>query len=148
MKRIILFFILLHGFMGIADLFEQETLNSLSVQSNALAQDIPGPDNEPRNYFIRGGIFIVGLVLIWFLFYKLIYPFLLGYYSPRYSKNLFWSMFLLYMLAWLSISNYVLFGIGFYYHWAKWIFVFSGAIWMIWFVVIMFRKDSGYHYRL
>ncbi|NIM12925.1 MAG: hypothetical protein GTO45_12430 [Candidatus Aminicenantes bacterium] len=101
-------------------------------------------EEETPNIFMNGLIFIVGLVLLWFLFYRLLYPFLLKYYHPSYCKNLFWSLLLLYGLAWLTIATYLLFDIGYRYNIMKWIFVFIGVIWIIWFLVIILKKEKVY----
>lgn len=102
---------------------------------------------DAKNYFARTAIFIAVFVALWFLLYQFAYRLLLKYYSPRYCKDLFWSLFLLYGLAWLSISAYIIFEIGFFYQWfylwGKWIFVFIGALWLIWFMVIMLKKDTA-----
>lgn len=118
--------------------------------SIAYSQDNTGalPDTENGgenpNYFMNGVVFIIGLVLLWFLFHKLLYPLLLKYYHPSYCKNLFWSLLGLYGLAWITVATYVLFDIGFQIHFMKWVFVFIGVIWIIWFVIIMLKKDNAY----
>jgi hypothetical protein len=101
-------------------------------------------EEETPNIFMNGLIFIIGLVLLWFLFYRLLYPFLLKYYHPAYCKDLFWSLLLLYGLAWLAIATYLLFDIGFRYNIMKWIFIFLGVIWIIWFLVIILKKEKAY----
>jgi len=125
-------------------------LNTLS----AYAQDNPvnsvtdgdlDEEEDGQNYFMNGLIFIVGLILLWFLFHKLLYPFLLKYYHPIYCKNLFWSLLMLYGLAWVTIGAYVIFDIGFRIHMMKWVFVFIGVIWIIWFIIIMLKKDKVYY---
>lgn len=140
MRRWIFFFFIFYLVgLGTFDMSE-------SMQSCALAQGTEISDTGgAKNYFLRGGGFILGFVILWFFFYKLVYPHvLLRYYSPGYCKNLFWSIFLLYSMAWLSISTYVIFEIGFRYYWAKWVFVFFGALWLIWLMVILLKKDTAY----
>ena len=120
----------------------------------AYAQDNPvnteqagNPDEEEGspNHFMNGLVFIVGLILLWFLFHKLLYPFLLKYYHPVYCKSLFWSLLILYGLAWITIGAYVVFDIGFRIHMMKWVFVFIGVIWIIWFIIIMLKKNKAYY---
>ena len=82
------------------------------------------------------GVFLV----IWLLLYKGLYPLFLRHYRPDYCKFLFWSLFLLYALAWLHLSLYVLFDIGFYYEWARWTAVFLSVLWLIWFSVVFLRR--------
>jgi|GEM_PF-1310876 len=150
MRFMIFFFICCHLLPGTADWLVPGS-DFLTGPADVLAlekAETPGAydTGTPKNYFAGTGIFILGLVIIWFVFYKLVYPFLLRYYSPFYCKTLFWSMFLLYSMAWISVSVYRIFEIGFFYGWAKWIFAFMGAIWLIWFLVVMLRKDSSYTY--
>lgn len=115
-----------------------------------LAQDNSGTVTDPEemgdspNYFLGGLVFIIGLVLLWFLLHKLLYPFLLKYYSPGYCKDLFWSLFILYGLAWVTIGTYALFDIGYKYSILKWVFLFMGIIWIIWFLIIILKKDKDY----
>lgn len=116
---------------------------AMAQSSSELPDDLGPP---PPNPVIQWGLFIAPFILLWFIFYKLIYPFLLKYYTPKYCRSLFWSMFGLYSMGWLAISAYVIFDIGFRVDWIKWVFVFIGAVWLIWFIVIMFKKDPGYNY--
>ena len=75
----------------------------------------------------------------------MVYPFLLKYYHPSYCKKLFWSLLLLYGLAWIAIAAYILFEFGFRIHLLKWVFVFIGVIWIIWFMIILLKKDEAYY---
>jgi len=84
-------------------------------------------------------IFVLGFVVLWFVFYMILYRFLLNYYPPGHSKNLFWSIFLLYSLTWTTIMYYLLVD-NFYVQWLKWVLLFLSAIWMIWLVIILFQK--------
>ncbi|HLP45807.1 MAG TPA: hypothetical protein VK469_07675 [Candidatus Kapabacteria bacterium] len=125
-------------------------LGAFTVPNLLTAQDTnttSGLDDmgDNQNYFMGGLTFIVGFILLWFLFHKLIYPFLLKYYHPEYCKKLFWSLIMLYGLAWITIGAYVIFDFGFRIHAMKWIFLFIGVIWIIWFLVIILRKDASYY---
>ncbi len=127
------------------NIFVQSLSPTFFIGGEALAQENPDDTGSAKNYFLRSAVFVVGIALLWFVFYKLVYPFLRKYYSAGYSQTLFWSMFLLYCLAWMTISTYVIFEVGFHYHWLKWVFVFIGAIWLIWLLVILLKKgDQAY----
>ena len=139
MRKLLLIFLLVGLLLGMG----------LNTQFFLIAQDTAKAaaefeDEAPPNIFMNGLIFIIGLVLLWYLFYKLLYPFLLKYYHPSYCKNLFWSLLLLYGLGWLTIATYLLFDIGFRYNIMKWIFIFLGVIWIIWFLVIILKKEKAY----
>ncbi|MCP4214803.1 MAG: hypothetical protein GY765_09100 [bacterium] len=116
-----------------------------AVQENAQTYDGSETDEAAPNYFIKGAIFTVGLLMFWVLFYYLIYPSLLKYYSPGYSKKLFWSLILLYSISWICLGAYVLFEVGFYIEWLKYVFAVIGALWLIWFITIMASKDRAYY---
>jgi hypothetical protein len=139
MIRLMIFFFMVCYILG--GLVPEQLSPNLSLCSEAFAQADAGEYPQAKNYFARSGIFVFGFAVLWIVFYKLIYPFLLRYYSPAYCKSLFWSAFLLYSMAWLAIGTYVIFEIGFSYEWAKWVFVFMGAVWLIWLLVILLRKD-------
>lgn len=89
-----------------------------------------------RSPFLDWVLFLAVFVAIWFIFYMGVYPLLLRYYRPDDCKFLFWSLVLLYSLAWLHLSLYVIFSYGFFYTWLKWTAVFLMALWMIWFAVL------------
>ncbi len=116
-----------------------------AVQENAATYDGSETNAATPNYFYKGLIFTAGLLLIWLLFYYLIYPALLRFYSHHYSKKLFWSLLLLYSISWICLSIYLLFEVGFYIEWLKFVFAFIGALWLIWFMVIMASKDKSYY---
>ena len=116
-----------------------------AVQENAAVYDGSTAVDESPNYFLKGSICVGGLLLVWILFYYLIYPALLRFYSPGYSKKIFWSLILLYSISWICLSAYVLFEVGFYLEWLKYIFAFIGGIWLIWFITIMASKDRSHY---
>jgi hypothetical protein len=119
--------------------------HALYLNAQDTAESSPDLEEENgQNVFLSGLVFIIGMVLIWFLLHKLLYSLLLRYYHPSYCKELFWSLLMLYGLAWVTIGSYVLFDVGFKYGILKWVFVFLGIIWIIWFLVIMFKKDKAY----
>ena len=143
MKKCLIFITFTLLFIGIFNLpVIEET--GIFESSIALAQSHSGVmHGESKNYALRTGLTLLGFVVLWFIFYNMVYPFLLNYYLPHYSQNLFWSMLLLYSLAWLSIATYVIIGIGVNYWWSKWVFVFFGALWLIWFLVILLGKQTS-----
>lgn len=143
MKHLMIFsFICYLAFTITIDLNSNIECLNIFTQNEVLAQSNSDDSGGAKNYFLRSAIFLAGVVVIWFIFYKLVYPFLRKYYSSAYSQTLFWSMFLLYFMAWITISAYVIFEVGFYYHWLKWVFVFFGAIWFIWLLVVLLKKDD------
>ena len=58
---------------------------------------------------LRWGLFVLGLVVIFFIFYKPVYGLLIKYYSPTYCKQVVWSMMLLYLLGWFSVGAFIFF---------------------------------------
>ncbi len=89
-----------------------------------------------RSPFLDWVLFLAVFVAIWFIFYMGVYPLLLRYYRPDHCKFLFWSLVLLYSVAWLHASLYIIFDYGFFYPWLKWTAVFLIVLWMIWFAVV------------
>lgn len=98
---------------------------------------------EPaRSPFLNWLLLLVVFVVIWLIFYMVLYPQLLRYYPPDFSKSLFWSLFLLYGLAWLHLSLYALFDYGFFFPWLRWVAVFLIALWLIWFAVVTMMRRA------
>lgn len=141
MRKLIFIICIVSLFMGI----HMSASNLLNAQSVSHSSPLPVVDDETDspNYFLGGLCFVVGLILLWLLFHKLIYPIFLKYYSPSYCKKLFWSLIMLYGLGWIAIGSYVIFDIGFRISSMKWLFVFVGILWIIWFIVIMLKKDRA-----
>lgn len=106
------------------------------------AQMGPAP-LDTTGLLIRWLLFILGVVAIFFLFYKPVYGILLKYYSPSYCKQVVCSMMLLYLLGWISVGAFVLFDYGFMFFWMKWAFVVLAGLWVIWFAVVMLRSDGA-----
>ncbi len=149
MRRFIILMILfliigVMGFSGTGQL-PAAPQESGAVQQEAGAYQEAGETGPAPNYFLKGGIFLGGLILIWFLFYYLVYPFLVRYYSAGYCKSVFWSLVLLYSVSWIAVTVYVLFEVGFYIEWLKYVFAFIGGIWLIWFMVMMLKRDRAYY---
>ncbi|MGN6185237.1 MAG: hypothetical protein ACTHQM_16480 [Thermoanaerobaculia bacterium] len=115
-------------------------LSSLISALPAIAAD-PAPALEQSdNIVLRGaGIFLV-LVMIWFVLYKVLYPFLLRYYRDGFCKTVFWNLFSLYALTWIFVSLYVVLDFGFYWGWLPWLAAFLGAWWLISGVVLLLRR--------
>ena len=110
-------------------------------QESRITQDMSDQEREPRNYFFSTVIFVGVLILIWFIFYKIVYPFYLRYYNPTYCKQLFRSLVMLYGLCWITTSFYVLYETGFRHTWLRWVFVFLGVLWFISFLFMMLKKQ-------
>lgn len=111
------------------------------LAGRARAQDLAsGGAGSP---FVNGVLLLAVFAVLWLIFYKGLYPLFLRFYRPDFSKFLFWSLFLLYGLAWLHLSLYVLFDIGFYYAWARWVAVFLTFLWLIWFMVVFSRRRTA-----
>jgi len=135
MRRVILISLIAGLLLGMA---------SVTVSLNAQDAAQPVEEEASTNYFMGILVFLVGAGLLWFLLHKMLYPYLLRFYHPTYCKNLFWSLFLLYGLAWSTIGVYILFDWGYRSDILKWVFVFIGIIWIIWFIIIMLKKEKAY----
>ncbi len=85
-------------------------------------------------------VLLAVLSIIWLIFYKGLYPIFLRYFRPDFCKFLFWSLFLLYSLAWLHLSLYILFEYG--YWWLGWMAVFLTALWLICFAAAAITKSA------
>lgn len=112
------------------------SMPELALAAQAGATDV-------TSVILRGGLFILGLVTIVFIFYKPVYGLLVRYYHPSYCRQVVLSMLFLYVLGWLSLGAFIIFDVGFLYFWIKWVFVFLGALWMISFAVIMLRGSGA-----
>jgi len=98
---------------------------------------------QPENLLLRWTGVVLVLVLIWFILYKVVYPFFLRYYRDDFCKTLFWNLFLLYALTWIFLASYVLLEFGFYYGWMQWFAVFLGALWLISGAVFLLRRTPA-----
>jgi hypothetical protein len=98
------------------------------------------PEAQPSNMVLRWVGVVLTLVLIWFVLYKVVYPFFLRYYRDDFCKTVFWNLFLLYSLTWLLLASYLLLEFGFYYGWMRWLAVFLGAIWLISGLVLFLQR--------
>jgi len=95
---------------------------------------------QPENLLLRWTGVILVLVLIWFILYKIVYPFFLRYYRDDFCKTVFWNLFLLYGLTWFFLASYILLEFGFYYGWMQWMAVFLAALWLISGLVFLLRR--------
>lgn len=100
----------------------------------------------PKNWALRWGLFLAVLAAIWLIFYKFVYAYIVSYYAFDYADSLFWTMAVLYSLGWISFSLYVVFGVWEIWPWARWISLFLSALWLVWFLAVIFRKDVGHRY--
>ncbi len=98
---------------------------------------------QPDNLLLRWAGVLLVLVLIWFILYKVVYPFFLRFYRDTFCKTLFWHLFLLYGLTWLFLASYLLLEFGFYYLWMQWIAVFLAALWLISGLVFLLRHSPA-----
>ena len=102
-----------------------------------------GPAGGNNVLLLHWSLFLLGVIAIVFIFYKPVYGMLLKYYHPDYCKQVVWSLMLLYLLGWIAIGAFVLFEYGFMFFWLKWVFVFLAGLWVIWFCVVLFRKNDA-----
>jgi hypothetical protein len=98
---------------------------------------------QPDNLLLRWAGVVLVLVLLWFILYKVVYPFFLRFYRDGFCKTLFWNLFLLYGLTWLFLASYLLLEFGFYYLWMQWIAVFLAALWLISGLVFLLRHQPA-----
>jgi hypothetical protein len=100
-----------------------------------------GPTFEQPDYLLYrwAGVLLV-FVLIWFILYKVVYPFFLRYYRDDFCKTVFWNLFLLYAGTWLFLASYLLLEFGFYVGWMQWIAVFLAAMWLISGLVLLMQR--------
>lgn len=110
----------------------------VALPGTARAQGVAGwamPQLTVAHWLLFVGVFVG----FWLIFYFILYPYLLRFFSPEYSKVLFWSLFLFYAMTWLHLSSYLIFDIGFYFPAARWIAVTLTVLWLLWFVAVMVR---------
>ncbi len=116
----------------------------LAALAAVLAQTAWAQGGESSgNPFLKGLVIVLGLVAVWLLLYKLLYPYLLNFYSPVVSKALFWPLFLLYALTWLHLAaGYWLFDLGYVlaYWWLRPAAAFLAFMFLVWFVIAMARR--------
>ena len=95
---------------------------------------------QSDNTLLRSAAVFVGVVMIWTILYKAVYPFFLRYYRDEFCKTIFWNLFLLYTLTWIFVSFYVVLDIGFYWAWLPWVALFLGVWWLISGAVLLLRR--------
>lgn len=98
---------------------------------------------QPDNLLLRWAGVIVVLIGIWFILYKVVYPFFLHYYRDDFCKTIFWNLLLLYSFTWLFLSSYILLEFGFYYGWMQWIAIFLGVLWLISGLALLLRRNPA-----
>lgn len=118
-------------------------LLSLLPFSPLSAQESAPSIAQPDNLLLRWTGVILVLVLIWFILYKVVYPYFLRYYRDDFCKTVFWNLFLLYSLTWIFLSSYILLEFGFYYGWMQWIAIFLGVLWLISGLVFLLRRSAA-----
>lgn len=116
-------------------------LASIPIALPLAAQTAAGPALEQSNNgLLRGAGIVVGVVLIWVILYRAVYPYFLSYYRDEFCKTIFWNLFLLYTLTWVLVSLYVLLDVGFYWAWLPWVALFLGIWWLISGTVLLLRR--------
>lgn len=95
---------------------------------------------QPDNLLFRGAGFILVLILIWFILYKVAYPFFLRYYRDDFCKTVFWNLFGLYAITWFFLASYLLVDYGFYFGWMKWLAVFLSVLWLISGLILLLQR--------
>lgn len=98
---------------------------------------------QPENMLLRWAGVLLVLVLIWFILYKVVYPFFLHYYRDDFCKTVFWNLFMLYGLTWVFLSSYIVLEFGFFYSWMQWIAAFLAVLWLISGLVILLRRPAA-----
>jgi hypothetical protein len=117
-------------------------LAALLAASPLAAQDGEPAVPQPDNMLLRWAGFVLVLVLIWFILYKVVYPFFLRYYRDDFCKTLFWNLFGLYSLTWFFLASYILLEYGFYYGWMQWIAAFLAVLWLISGLLLLLRRPQ------
>lgn len=116
---------------------------SIVLASSAAAQPLAPAYDQNENLVWRWAAVMLVVTLIWFVLYKVVYPFFLRYYRDEFCKTIFWNLFLLYTLSWLFVSSYVLLDYGFYYGWMPWVAVFLAAWWVLSGLVLLLRRAAA-----
>jgi len=111
----------------------------VAAQENSGVPDYP----QPANLLLRWTGVILVLVGIWFILYKVVYPFFLRYYRDDFCKTIFWSLLLLYSFTWIFLASYILLEYGFYYGWMQWFAVFLAVLWLISGLVLLLRRNPA-----
>lgn len=111
----------------------------IAAQENAGSPEYP----QPANLLLRWAAVILVLVGIWFILYKVVYPYFLRYYRDDFCKTIFWTLLLLYSFTWLFLSSYILLEYGFYYGWMQWFAVFLAVLWLISGLVLLLRRNPA-----
>lgn len=98
---------------------------------------------QPDNLLLRWAGVILVWIGIWFILYKVLYPFFLRYYRDDFCKTIFWNLLILYSLTWFFLSSYILLEFGFYYVWMQWIAIFLAVLWLISGLALLLRRSPA-----
>ena len=104
------------------------------------AQESSAVYEQPENMLLWWAGLLLLLTALWFILYKIVYPFFLRYYRDDFCKTVFWNLFILYGATLVLLFSYFPLGIGFYYDWTKWLAAFLAALWLISLMVLMLRR--------
>jgi hypothetical protein len=111
-----------------------------TLMASPLAAQATGPTPDQPNLLLRSAGIFLGVVVIWVVLYKAVYPYFLQHYRDDYCKTIFWNLFSLYTLTWLFVSFYVVLDIGFYWAWLPWVALFIAVWWLIAGTVLLLRR--------
>jgi hypothetical protein len=98
---------------------------------------------QPPNLLLRWAAVVLVFVGIWFILYKVVYPFLLRFYRDDFCKTIFWTLFILYSFTWAFLASYILLEFGFYYGWLQWFAAFLAVLWLISGLVLLLRRHTA-----
>lgn len=97
---------------------------------------------QPRNPVLPWVLLFAGFGVLWVVFYKGLYPFLLRYYRDRVSRSFFWELLLLYAVTWLHLASYLVFDWAFQDWWLGWVPLFFAGLFVIWFFITFLRRRA------
>jgi hypothetical protein len=108
----------------------------------AAQESVPAYEQPPNLLLRATGTFLV-IAVLWLIFYKAASPFFLRYYRSDFCRTIFWTLFSLYSLTWLLLASYLIFDIGFYLFWMKWVAVFLAVLWFISGLLLLVRRTPA-----
>jgi hypothetical protein len=107
------------------------------------AQEAAPAYEQPPNLLLRSLGTTLVVAVLWLVFYKGAYPFFLRYYKSDFCRTIFWILFSLYSLTWLLLASYLIFDIGFYFSWLRWVAVFLAVLWLVSGLMLMLRRTPA-----
>lgn len=123
-------------------LFLEAALALLAAGAREVAAQTSPPSTAyPRLSLLDVVWAFLGLLAIWLILYKVLYPFCLRHYRPDFCKSLFWTLFALYGLTWFYFSSYVFFGWDLVFTWKEWAALVLCGLWVISFLATILRRN-------